>query len=317
MQKGWCVVDGGATKTLGSVRAVQSVLDCNQAGDGNTRLLGVDTSKQPIFSFGNSSENRCVSTVELGVKAGGKNGKLTVHTLDQGSGPILLSVASLRALGAIIDFQNDLIVFRAIDPCRWVHKINKASAKKSNLVCLCETELEIPLKGTETVAQLENLAMKQAYRIAQPAGADVVGFGKFAALEYRDINRYQLGYRDWILKTARESAECDFRLRRLATWLQANPPLPQEKSVEKLFEKGEGETHRPQPSTMLSSASSASSTTSTEKGQIMQVLQQLAGAVQNLQEEVTEMKEDRPRRKESRKPMSETTSEGYQKVEKP
>ena len=118
MQKGWCVVDGGATKTLGSVRAVQSVLDCNQAGDGNTRLLGVDTSKQPIFSFGNSSENRCVSTVELGVKAGGKNGKLTVHTLDQGSGPILLSVASLRALGAIIDFQNDLIVFRAIDPCR-------------------------------------------------------------------------------------------------------------------------------------------------------------------------------------------------------
>ena len=200
---------------------------------------------------------------------------------------------------------------------QWVHKINKASAKKSNLVCLCETELEIPLKGTETVAQLENLAMKQAYRIAQPAGADVVGFGKFAALEYRDINRYQLGYRDWILKTARESAECDFRLRRLATWLQANPPLPQEKSVEKLFEKGEGETHRPQPSTMLSSASSASSTTSTEKGQIMQVLQQLAGAVQNLQEEVTEMKEDRPRRKESRKPMSETTSEGYQKVEKP
>ena len=118
MQRGWCVVDGGATKTLGSVQAVQRVLDCNQAEEGRTKLLGVDTQRQPTFSFGNSSENRCVSTVEVGIKAGAKNGRLTIHALDQGSGPILLSVASLRALGAIIDFANDLIVFREIDPCR-------------------------------------------------------------------------------------------------------------------------------------------------------------------------------------------------------
>ncbi|CAE7273716.1 RE1 [Symbiodinium sp. CCMP2592] len=390
MRRGWCVVDGGATKTLGSVQAVQSVLDCNRAGGGPTRLLGVDTSRQPVFSFGNSSENRCVSTVEIGVKAGDKDGKLTVHALDQGSGPILLSVASLRALGAIIDFSNDLIVFRAIDPCRvikahrsqsghqllplsgdmyeqsevakcaipallrekgeeppqrwtklelrqrliemdpklaeaankkqetelqqWVHKINKASARKSNLVSLCETEMEIPVKGTETVAQLETLAMKQAYRLSTPAGADVVGFGKFAALEYRDINNHQPGYREWILKTAKESHECDFRLRRLATWLEANPPLPKDKSVEELFVEGEPNRARAMPSSMMSSASSVSSTTSTEKGQIMQVLQQLAGAVQHLQEEMTEMKEDRPRRKESRKPGSEATSDGYQKA---
>ena len=98
MQRGWCVVDGGATKTLGSVQAVQRVLDCNQAEEGRTKLLGVDTQRQPTFSFGNSSENRCVSTVEVGIKAGAKNGRLTIHALDQGSGPILLSVASLRAL---------------------------------------------------------------------------------------------------------------------------------------------------------------------------------------------------------------------------
>ena len=118
MQRGWCVVDGGATKTLGSARAVQSVLDCNQAEEGRTKLLGVDTQRQPTFSFGNSSENRCVSTVEVGIRAGDKSGRLTIHALDQGSGPILLSVASLRALGAVIDFANDLIVFRKIDPCR-------------------------------------------------------------------------------------------------------------------------------------------------------------------------------------------------------
>ena len=118
MQRGWCVVDGGATKTLGSVQAVQSVLDCNQAVEGTTKLLGVDTQRQPTFSFGNSSANRCVSIVEVGIKAGAKNGRLTIHALDQGSGPILLSVASLRSLGAIIDFANVLIVFREIDPCR-------------------------------------------------------------------------------------------------------------------------------------------------------------------------------------------------------
>ncbi|CAE7351625.1 unnamed protein product [Symbiodinium sp. CCMP2456] len=409
MRRGWCVVDGGATKTLGSVRAVQSVLDCNQAEDGNTKLLGVDTSRQPTFSFGNSSENRCVSTVEVGIRAGSKDGRLTIHALDQGSGPILLSVASLRALGAIIDFSNDLIVFRAIDPCRvikaqrsqsghqllplsgdmyaqsevancaipdlklrfrnsmsinnmkkqelrellrkkgeapperwtklelrqrlieldpkleeatsskkketelqqWVHKINKASARKSNLVALCETEMALPLKGTETVAQMERLALQHAYRVATPAAADVVGFGKFSTLEYQDINRYQPGYREWILKTDAESTECDFRLKRLATWLRANPPMAKDKSIEDLLT----ENHKSVSMAGIENQSATSSTTPTEKGQIMQVLQQLAGAVQTLQEEVTEMKEERPRRKESRKPHSDATSEGYQKVE--
>ncbi|CAE7224831.1 RE1 [Symbiodinium sp. KB8] len=368
MQRGWCVVDGGATKTLGSVQAVQRVLDCNQAEEGRTKLLGVDTQRQPTFSFGNSSENRCVSTVEVGIKAGAKNGRLTIHALDQGSGPILLSVASLRALNQAssaaalpAQVQNSDTRLQAnmslnsmkkqelqnllhkkgenpperwtklelkqrlieLDPNleeasssrrvgtelqQWVHKINKASAKKAHMVALCETEMGLQLKGTETVAQMERQALQHAYRVAAPAAEDVVGFGKFAALEYQDINRYQPGYREWILKTDAESHECDYRLKRLATWLRANPSLPKDKSVEDLLV----ENHKSASQTGKSSKASASSTTS---GEIMQVLQQLAGVVQNLQEDVAEMREERPRRKESRKPHSETTSEGYQKIE--
>ena len=113
MKQGWCVVDGGATRTLGSLVAVQNVLDKNVEETGHTKLIKVDTERKPIFSFGNSSENQCMSTVELGVQARTKEGKLTVHTLDAGSGPILLSVASLRALGAIVDFSSDLMVLRS------------------------------------------------------------------------------------------------------------------------------------------------------------------------------------------------------------
>ena len=95
------------------------------------------------------------------------------------------------------------------------------------------------------------------------------------------------------------------RLKRLATWLR---PLPKEKSIEDLLV----ENHKSASQAEKSSKGSASSATSTE---IMNVLQQLAGVVQNVQEDVAEMREERPRRKESRKPHSESTSEGNQKME--
>ena len=115
VKKGYGVLDGGATRTLGSVRAIQSVLDINQSLHGSTRLKTVNTDQRPVFSFGNSSEAKCASTVALGIEAGKKAGHLVVHALDEGEGPILLSVATLRSLGAIIDFAQDLAVFRAVD----------------------------------------------------------------------------------------------------------------------------------------------------------------------------------------------------------
>ena len=120
VKDGWCVLDGGATRTLGSINAVQNVLDKNMANCGNTRLLNVDLQRKPVFSFGNSSENRCASTIELGIQAAEKDGRLTIHTLDTGNGPVLMSVSTLRALGAIIDFSSDLVCFRALDPRRLV-----------------------------------------------------------------------------------------------------------------------------------------------------------------------------------------------------
>ena len=52
------------------------------------------------------------------ISAGGRNGQLKIHALDKGSGPVLFPVETLRSLGAVIDFSEDLIVFRQLDPTR-------------------------------------------------------------------------------------------------------------------------------------------------------------------------------------------------------
>jgi len=59
---------------------------------------------------------------------GGKLGMMKVHALDQGSAPILLSAHSLRQLGALVDFENDLAVFRHVDPTRAI-QLERSSAR--------------------------------------------------------------------------------------------------------------------------------------------------------------------------------------------
>ncbi|CAE6958729.1 GIP [Symbiodinium sp. CCMP2592] len=108
--QGKCVIDSGATKSLGSILALEQVVR-NMDGAVNH----VDTADRPRFGFGNSSEDTCVSTVHLNVSASGKPGTLKVHALDAGEGPILFSIDALRSLGAIVDFSADLMVLRNLD----------------------------------------------------------------------------------------------------------------------------------------------------------------------------------------------------------
>eukprot|EP00439_Symbiodinium_sp_Y106_P054524 s3683_g7.t1 len=114
---GCCVVDGGATKTLGSVTALEKIFQRNIEKHGENRVKSVDLSDRPVFGFGNSSEGQCVSTINLGVKAN-QDGSITVHALDEGEGPVLFSIDALRRLDALIDFRRDLAVFRELDPCK-------------------------------------------------------------------------------------------------------------------------------------------------------------------------------------------------------
>ena len=107
---GKAIIDCGATKSLGSVYALEKVMQLSANG-----VSQVDVHERPVFGFGNSSEDKCVSTVHLNLMAGGRPGHIKVHALDKGSAPILFSVSSLKALGAIVDFGEGTMVMRNVD----------------------------------------------------------------------------------------------------------------------------------------------------------------------------------------------------------
>eukprot|EP00435_Cladocopium_sp_Y103_P073572 s26_g44.t1 len=119
--QGKAVVDGGATKTLGSVVALERVMQLNNEKKGNSGLQALDLLDRPVFGFGNSSKDQCVSTASLNIEANGQPGQVRVHALDRGEGPILFSIDSLRSLGAIIDFESDLVVFRRLTDSKVIH----------------------------------------------------------------------------------------------------------------------------------------------------------------------------------------------------
>lgn len=61
---------------------------------------------------------------------------LKIHALDQGSAPVLVSVDTLRRLGAIVDFRHDKAVFTDVNPKRVVEL--QRSAAGHQLIPLTE-----------------------------------------------------------------------------------------------------------------------------------------------------------------------------------
>jgi len=127
IEAGMGIIDGGATKTLASVHAIEKLMEVNNQKHGDTRVMDVNLEEQPTFGFGNSSKDTCVSTAKMGIQANQKPGMLKIHALDKGQGPILISVDTLRTLGAVIDFEHDLAVFRRLDDQKVIQLQRSAS----------------------------------------------------------------------------------------------------------------------------------------------------------------------------------------------
>ena len=152
--QGKAIIDGGATRTLGSVHAVEQVMSLNQAQHGHDGLCQLDESDRPTFAFGNSSSDQCLSTAWLKIQAGGKPGQLKIHTLDKGQGPILFSIETLRALGAVIDYEHDLVTFRKLDPKRIIEL--ERSSTGHQLLPLTEDWFKQSQKAKEPVPSLKH-----------------------------------------------------------------------------------------------------------------------------------------------------------------
>jgi hypothetical protein len=113
---GKAALDCGATSSLGSVGALERVKELNvkRWGVPRTQILP----QRPNVSFGNGASQSRVSTARCQLTLDGKGGSMDVAALETDSDkdvPMLLSVKSLRALGAIIDFENDTAIFTKIN----------------------------------------------------------------------------------------------------------------------------------------------------------------------------------------------------------
>ena len=109
---------------------------------GTSCIQGVDVSNRPQFGLGNGSKDRCISTTQLRVTANDKPGTLQIHALDRGSRPILLSIQTLLALKAVIDFDEDLLVLRGLDATKIIanlHSLLGMNARAWSTVSQFET----------------------------------------------------------------------------------------------------------------------------------------------------------------------------------
>ena len=188
-----------------------------------------------------------------------------------------------------------------------VRGLNRASRLKSDLVTFCQNELGFNPGGNLTIAQIKRDAMFRVYDRAAPDPTDAVGFGKHSSLTYEEVKAHQPQYCSWILKTAQES-ECDPRLRRLAGWLSNNPGEVEKARVDYqknvTMHKGMASVGYPKepPSpreSMAKKADSAASSSATG-GRVSLAshqLEDLINTMKALQEDVSQLKEERPRKK--------------------
>lgn len=116
IEDGKAVIDGGATKTMASVYALEKLTQANLKKHGDLGVTKIDVDNKPTFGFGNSERSQCLSTCQVRVPNDKQKMNLQIHVLNQGRAPVLLSVDTLRRLGAIIDFSKDQAVFTSVAP---------------------------------------------------------------------------------------------------------------------------------------------------------------------------------------------------------
>ncbi|CAE7547481.1 RE1 [Symbiodinium sp. CCMP2592] len=115
LHPGFAVIDSGATETVGSLEAIEAVVSMRKRRYGLENVRVYPEAKRS-FRFGNAQQETATSFVEVPQTLGGRSISLGVFALDVPRIPILLSIRTLKKLGAEINFQRRTIVFKAIDP---------------------------------------------------------------------------------------------------------------------------------------------------------------------------------------------------------
>ena len=120
--------------------------------------------------------------------------------------------------------------------------LKRASKKKSILIehleKLRDEKLSREISSNKTISQLYNHGVEAVTRRFPPHGSELVAFGKFAYLTYRELRRDHAEYAAWIQKTSVESDSPHWRLLRLASWLNAAANAKEDSDEELVRDKG-------------------------------------------------------------------------------
>ena len=153
VKRGFGVLDGG----VGSVHALEQIqLACKDSG--RPGVTKVDPTDRPVFGFGNSQKDQCASTCYLKMPMEKDNMSLKIHALDRGSAPVLVSVDTLRRMGAIIDFRQDEAIFTTINPKRLVSLARSAAGHQ--LIPLTEDFMKSGVNFDRPVRSLKHLVQE-------------------------------------------------------------------------------------------------------------------------------------------------------------
>eukprot|EP00435_Cladocopium_sp_Y103_P012054 s2360_g3.t1 len=173
--------------------------------------------------------------------------------------------------------------------------LNQLSRKKIELQKWCQDTLQIHLTGQETIPQLQRVAMTKLYQTTKPDGSDPIGFGKAASLTYAEIIS-DVQYCQWVMTTAQEG-QCSPQLARLARWLEMQKEETTNGAPDVIMKKGYSEPH-PKVLAKAKATKSSASQVSESSSATMAALAQVLEAVKEIQEDVNELKAERPRKKE-------------------
>ena len=112
---GKAVLDIGATATVGSLEALEALMQV-KASRGEHETVKVYPDCRRKFRFGNGEVAESLSYIEIPQRLDGKLIYLGIHTMDTSNVPILLSIKTLKKLGAIIDIGRRLVIFQFFKP---------------------------------------------------------------------------------------------------------------------------------------------------------------------------------------------------------
>ena len=108
IDKGYAVMDCGATGSLGGVPALEALMDLRGAPE-------LDFSSRPAYTFGDGEKRTALCRASYHIQAANKGGVFGIHVMPTTT-PILAGIEALRAAGAIVDFGRDLCVYQKLDP---------------------------------------------------------------------------------------------------------------------------------------------------------------------------------------------------------